>query len=267
MQSGPEPGWGKWGRARVCVLLVGAAVVSAPGAFAAATDEEPPAPVTTTPAPEPTPDPAPSVAPKPAPKPAPTSSQWNQAPKVTASHSRPARAPAPARRPAAAPVRTPAPVYHAPAVPRRSPVAVKRRYVPPTAITEPVARPKTKVLRGTHVRAKPKARPAAHRVTKRTTLPKTLVPKPQPRSAVRVSLPLPTPAPSNSGGPIGLTSFLIVLGLVGAIACFALALVPATYMRWRPAVIFASERHLDLTVAGLALLMIAACMLVLGRGV
>jgi hypothetical protein len=60
-------------------------------------------------------------------------------------------------------------------------------------------------------------------------------------------------------------SFLIVLGLVGAIACFAVALVPATYMRWRPAVIFASERHLDLTVAGLALLTIAACVLVFGR--
>jgi hypothetical protein len=60
---------------------------------------------------------------------------------------------------------------------------------------------------------------------------------------------------------------LIVLGLVGAITCFALALVPATYMRWRPAVMFASERHFDLTVAGLALLMIAACMLAWSEGV
>jgi len=60
---------------------------------------------------------------------------------------------------------------------------------------------------------------------------------------------------------------LIVLGLVGAIACFALALVPATYIRWRPAVIFTSENHLDLTVAGLALLTIAACMLAWSKGV
>jgi hypothetical protein len=62
-------------------------------------------------------------------------------------------------------------------------------------------------------------------------------------------------------------SFLIVVGLVGAIACFAVALLPATYMRWRPAVIFASERHLDLTVAGLAFLTIATCMLVWSRAV
>jgi hypothetical protein len=75
------------------------------------------------------------------------------------------------------------------------------------------------------------------------------------------------PAKSSSGGPVGLTSFLIVLGLVCAIACFALALVPATYMRWRPAVIFASERHPEMTVAGLALLTIVTCMLVWSRAV
>jgi hypothetical protein len=58
---------------------------------------------------------------------------------------------------------------------------------------------------------------------------------------------------------------MIVLGLGGAIACFAVVLLPATSIRWRPAVIFASERHLDLTVAGVALLTIAASILVLGR--
>jgi hypothetical protein len=91
------------------------------------------------------------------------------------------------------------------------------------------------------------------------------VPQPQPRRAAAASILLANPARPGSGGPTGSASLLIVLGLLGAIACFALALVPATYMRWRPAVIFASERHLGLTVAGAALLMIAACMLVLGR--
>jgi hypothetical protein len=38
-------------------------------------------------------------------------------------------------------------------------------------------------------------------------------------------------------------------------------------MRWRPAVIFASERHLDLTMTGLALLTIATCMIVWSRAV
>ena len=86
------------------------------------------------------------------------------------------------------------------------------------------------------------------------------------RRAAAASIPLASPGRPGSGGPTGSTSFLIVLGLLGAIACFGLALVPATYMRWRPAVIFASERHLDLTVAGVALLTIAASILVLRRG-
>jgi hypothetical protein len=58
---------------------------------------------------------------------------------------------------------------------------------------------------------------------------------------------------------------MIVLGLAGAIACFAVVLLPATYIRWRPGVIFASERHADLIVAGTVLLTIAAFMLVLGK--
>jgi hypothetical protein len=126
---------------------------------------------------------------------------------------------------------------------------------------------KSKVPKRKHVRAKHKAHRAAPLAKKPTAAHTTVVPKPQPGSAAAVSLLLPTPARPGPGEPIGFASVLIVVGLVGAIACFALALVPATYMRWRPAVIFASERNLDLTVAGLALLTIAAGMLVLGRAV
>jgi hypothetical protein len=126
-------------------------------------------------------------------------------------------------------------------------------------------RHKTKVAKRKHVRTKHKVHRAAPLAKKPTAAHTTIVPTPQPRSAAAASLLLPTRARPGSGGPIGFASVLIVLGLVGAIGCFALALVPATYMRWRPAVIFASERHLDLTVTGLALLTIAACMLVLGK--
>ena len=62
----------------------------------------------------------------------------------------------------------------------------------------------------------------------------------------------------TGGGSFDLGSLLIVLGLVFAIACFSVALVPATYVKWRPAAIFVSERQVDLTVVGLALLVAAA---------
>jgi len=63
---------------------------------------------------------------------------------------------------------------------------------------------------------------------------------------------------SRSGGSSDLGSLLIVLGLGFAIACFTIALVPAAYVKWRPAAIFVSERQVDLTVVGLALLVTAA---------
>jgi hypothetical protein len=42
--------------------------------------------------------------------------------------------------------------------------------------------------------------------------------------------------------------------------------VPATYVKWRPAAIFVSERQVDLTVIGLGLLVVTAFMLVLTKG-
>jgi hypothetical protein len=51
---------------------------------------------------------------------------------------------------------------------------------------------------------------------------------------------------------------LIVLGLGLAIACLAVAVVPATSVKWRPAAIFVSERQVGLMLAGLALLVAAS---------
>jgi hypothetical protein len=56
------------------------------------------------------------------------------------------------------------------------------------------------------------------------------------------------------GGSFDPGSLVIVLGLGLAIACFAVALVPATHVRWRPVAIFVSERQVDMTIIGLALL-------------
>jgi hypothetical protein len=110
-------------------------------------------------------------------------------------------------------------------------------------------------------------RTVLHRTKKPTAAHTSLPAKLKPHSKVsdEISLPLPAPVRSGSAG-LGLASFLIVLALVCAIACFAVALVPATYMRWRPAVIFASERQTDLTVAGLALLTVTAFMVVWSKG-
>jgi hypothetical protein len=71
---------------------------------------------------------------------------------------------------------------------------------------------------------------------------------------------------TKSGGSFNLGSLLVVLGLSLAIACLAIAVVPATYVRWRPAAIFVSERQVDLTVIGLGLLVVTAFMLVLTKG-
>jgi hypothetical protein len=71
---------------------------------------------------------------------------------------------------------------------------------------------------------------------------------------------------SGGGGSLDLGSIVIVLGLSIAIVCFAVALVPATSVKWRPAAIFVSERQVDLTVIGLGLLVAAAFTFFLTKG-
>jgi hypothetical protein len=69
------------------------------------------------------------------------------------------------------------------------------------------------------------------------------------------------PNPSSGGGS-SISAVLVILGLATAIACFSVALVPATAVRWRAAttfisqrqLIFISQRQFDFTLAGFALL-------------
>jgi hypothetical protein len=92
------------------------------------------------------------------------------------------------------------------------------------------------------------------------------------KTETTTTLPTVTIAPvaaalgTKSGGSFNLGSLLVVLGLSLAIACLAVAVVPATYVKWRPAAIFVSERQVDLTVIGLGLLVVTAFMLVLTKG-
>jgi hypothetical protein len=101
-------------------------------------------------------------------------------------------------------------------------------------------------------KAKPKAKktPVEHKVA----APVIRVPE---VLGVSVGLRNPT-AQIRAGDSIDVASLVIVLGLALSILCFAVAMVPAAAVRWRPAAIFVSERQVDLTVFGFAILVVAA---------
>lgn len=214
-------------RALVCavcaVLLVAAgfAVAVVPRALAAAVQEEPPP--TTAPAPDPAPDPAPPVKPKPKPKPRP--------------------APAPAQR-QSRPAPAPQPTYPAPRVQTQ----------------KPAVKPVRKKLAVKQVRKKLAVKPvrkATKKVQNKAPVkPKRATPTIEPvGGALGASVSLRNPAQASFGKAFDFSALLIVLGLSIAIACFAAAVIPATHVPWRSAAIFVSERQVDLTVLGFALLM------------
>jgi hypothetical protein len=118
------------------------------------------------------------------------------------------------------------------------------------AVTKPVVK-KPVVKKKVH-RAKPKSQ-----VKPEPVVPRLEIPKP-----VGASAGLPGAVRSAAGGAAGIWSLLIVMGLALAIACFAVAVIPATAVPWRPVAIFVSERQVDLTVVGLALLMAASFTLI-----
>jgi hypothetical protein len=169
------------------------------------------------------PAPTTTIAPEPVPDPDPA-----PPPKATPKPKPvPAPTPAPRSQPTPQPV-TPAPVDSQPSS-------------TPTTKPRPQAKPKKTV----HRKAKAKPKPTA-------VAPKVPATKPVQQVGLRRA------ALVREGDPVDITSLLIVMGLGLAIACFTIAVIPATLVRWRPAAIFVSERQVDLTVLGLALLMATA---------
>ena len=159
--------------------------------------------------------------------------------------------PKPVSHPAPRTVRT-TPVYHAP-----TPAPV----VPSSSSTRPTVH--------THVKPKKKVRHKKAVVKKKaapTTTTATLPTVTVLTTAGAVGVPSVFHSKSGGGGSLDFGSIVIVLGLSIAIACFAVALVPATSVKWRPAAIFVSERQVDLTVIGLALLVAAAFTFFLTKG-
>jgi hypothetical protein len=104
----------------------------------------------------------------------------------------------------------------------------------------------------------------AHKVQpQRTRLLPTFVPPNRPRSGVAG---VRTSSKLSSQGSFGFAWLLFVATLGLAIVCFGVAAMPAAYVPWRPVAYFVAVRHLDLTIAGLALLFAAGFVLLVGRG-
>jgi hypothetical protein len=162
------------------------------------------------------------------------------------------------------PTPDPAPPKRTPK-PTPSPRQVSRTptYSPPVArtpSTAPVAHVKPEA--GAPTKSKPKRTRHGKAVAKKRTTPLPKVTFAPPIAAVSVRHTFQT----KSGDSFELRSLLILLGLAFAITCFTIAIVPATYVKWRPAAIFVSDRQLDVTVVGLALLAAAACTLLWANG-
>ena len=138
-------------------------------------------------------------------------------------------------------------MYHAP-----TPAPVVPSSTRPTVHTQ--VKPKKRVR---HKKAVVKKKAA----TTTATLPTVTV-----TTAGAVGVPSVFHSKSGGGGSLDFGSIVIVLGLSIAIACFAVALVPATSVKWRPVAIFVSERQVDLTITGLALLVAAAFTFFLTKG-
>jgi hypothetical protein len=147
---------------------------------------------------------------------------------------KPAPKPAPKSAPRTAPRSYSTPSYQPP----------RQQSVAPRSTAKPKVR--------AHPKPKKKVKEAPVKQTT-TALPKVSVTPPIGAVGVRNAF-----QTKSARGSFNLGSLVIVLGLGLAIACFAVALVPATHVKWRPVAIFVSERQVDLTIIGLALLVGAA---------
>ena len=109
--------------------------------------------------------------------------------------------------------------------------------------------------------AKPKPKHPA-----KTPKPKPVVKaKPKPPAIAPVVAAVKTLSTQSTGGSDTVVSILITAGLALAIACFALAALPAQRVQWRPAAALVAARKIDFTVVGFVLLVTAFAFFLIGR--
>ena len=174
----------------------------------------------------PAPDPAPDPAPPPKPK------------------------PKPAPRPAPTPTPTP---------PRSSGSSSSTPQPNVVHVQKPVVK---KPVRK-HVQPKKKAHRKKVVAKKPQAVVPTITTPPQVSGAsIGSSNPLHPKSPASGG----LASIFIVIALSFAIASLSIAVIPANRVPWRPVAVFVSDRQLDLTLVGFALLVATAFALILAGG-
>jgi hypothetical protein len=100
-------------------------------------------------------------------------------------------------------------------------------------------------------------------VAKKQSVVPTITTPPQVSGASIGSSSVLHPTSPTSGG---LASVFIVIALSFAIAALSIAVIPANRVPWRPVAVFVSDRQVDLTLAGFALLVATACTLILTGG-
>jgi cobalamin biosynthesis Mg chelatase CobN len=104
-----------------------------------------------------------------------------------------------------------------------------------------------------HARAKPKAtqRKTKAALKRKHRTPAAIAPTGQTLGA---SVGFLIQQNAKSGSSHDASSLFVILGLALALACLLIAWFPAAALPWRPVATFVSDRQLDLTLAGLALL-------------
>ena len=75
-----------------------------------------------------------------------------------------------------------------------------------------------------------------------------------PQRALGASVSFRNQAGSKSTSSFDVSSLVLILGLAIAAVCFSFALIPARALPWRQVATFRSERQVDMTLIGLALL-------------
>jgi len=163
----------------------------------------------------------------------------------------PAPVPAPAPPPAKVqpPRKLPAPKPTARKKPRAATPAPTVASTPaqpaPSVVSHPAqVRPKQAKIQAQKVHRKPPARhPRKARAVKLT-----------PQGTLGASVSFRNQAGPKATSSFDVSSLVLILGLAIAVACFSFALIPARALPWHQVASFRSERQVDVTLIGLALL-------------